>query len=276
MRHPRLLLIVLSLILFSAFVPSPALKAEDQPGKYKNVIFFLGDGMQLAHEISASRYLFGTDYGLSFQNLPYKTYCTTWDVNTYNIHAAAEGKPPYTENGFDPRIGYDISKGGDKPYPLHEPDREYMLRYFCGVPVATDSASAATAFSSGTKTYSGTISMYNGRRTTTIAQLLRDQLGYPIGVCSTVPFTHASPAAFVSHNIYRGNYWFIAKEILYRTKPDYVVGAGHPIFNKKGLEFISQEDFLWLKSNQQEYYVAMRNTGSKPDLVASAIKAAIL
>ena len=34
----------------------------------------------------------------------------------------------------------------------------------------------------------------------TIAELLREKKGFAIGVVSTVPFTHATPAAHVSHN----------------------------------------------------------------------------
>jgi alkaline phosphatase len=51
----------------------------------------IGDGMQLEHEIAASRYLFGQDYALSFHQLPHETNVTTWDVTTYDKHAKKFG-----------------------------------------------------------------------------------------------------------------------------------------------------------------------------------------
>ena len=59
--------------------------------------------------------------------------------------------------------------------------------------------------------------------------------GRGIGVVSTVPFDHATPAAFVSHNPSRSSYYTglkgykglgIADEIVLRTKPDVVIGGG--------------------------------------------------
>ena len=62
----------------------------------------------------------------------------------------------------------------------------------------------------------------------TIAELLREKKGYAIGVVSTVPFTHATPAAHVSHNKSRDNYTAIGTEILTAVKPEVVIGGGHP------------------------------------------------
>ena len=49
-----------------------------------------------------------------------------------------------------------------------------------------------------------------GGSLTTIAERLRADEGFSIGVVSTVPFSHATPAAFVSHNVSRNNYTQIA------------------------------------------------------------------
>ena len=95
---------------------------------------------------------------------------------------------------------------------------------------STDSASAITAIITGEKTDDGNISWKRGDpangKIKTIAETLRDDLGFAIGVASTVPFTHATPAGVVSHNINRNNYQDIAHEILFDTQPDVVIGGG--------------------------------------------------
>ena len=95
---------------------------------------------------------------------------------------------------------------------------------------STDSASAATAIGSGVKTDSGNVAWQSGDpaggEITTIAETLRADLGFAIGVVSTVPFSHATPASFVSHNVNRNDYQNIAHEILFHTQPDVVIGGG--------------------------------------------------
>ncbi len=95
---------------------------------------------------------------------------------------------------------------------------------------STDSASAGTAIGSGVKTDGGNVAWQSGDpvggKITTIAETLRADLGFAIGVVSTVPFSHATPASFVSHNVNRSNYQDIAHEILFDTQPEVVIGGG--------------------------------------------------
>lgn len=95
---------------------------------------------------------------------------------------------------------------------------------------ATDSASAITAMVTGQKTDAGNISWAygdpEGGELTTIAETLRADYGFAIGVASTVEFSHATPAGVVSHDVNRGDKWDIAHEILTETKPEVVIGAG--------------------------------------------------
>ena len=95
---------------------------------------------------------------------------------------------------------------------------------------STDSASAITAMVTGEKTDAGNIAWQSGDPANgeikTIAETLRDDLGFAIGVASTVPFSHATPAGVVSHNVNRNNYQDIAHEILFDTQPDVVIGGG--------------------------------------------------
>ena len=225
----------------------------------KNVILFVNDGMQLACEVAASRYLHGVDKGLSWHRLPYQAYCATWDVTTYNHYAKDQGAKPYDPVKFDPQVGYRPSLGGQAPYPDGAPaDDRYFLHP--GKPYATDSASSATALSTGRKTEDGRLAWLPGGRPdgalTTIAEDLRVQQGKAIGVVTTVPFNHATPAAFVSHNPSRDNYAEIAREILTKTKPEVVIGGGHPDWEKKYA--VSPE---LIETARADYSVVLRTPG---------------
>lgn len=238
--------------------------ASGKRGSAKHIILFIGDGMQLEHEVAASRYLFGKDTELSFHKLIYKAYVATWDATTYNRYALAAGLPTYTPTGFNPTVGYNPLRGGFKPYPaqnshiddayfltklgLNSTDTPDKFKY-----PATDSASAASAWATGFKTDDGNIAWKPGDPAggalKTIAELLREQKGFSIGVVSTVPFTHATPAAHVSHNVNRNNYTQIAKEIIRTVQPEVVIGGGYPGQSGTGkYSYIGEEEYTFLKA----------------------------
>lgn len=212
----------------SAAMPSrlPALGAEAAP---RHVILVIGDGMQLAHEVAASRYLYGRDDGLSFHSLPTRLFKTTWDVDVYNARAAQVGVAPYTPNTFDPMVGYDINRGGEAPYPLL-PDTPERRAYFLNPLIYPDSASTATAMSTGIKTDSSNIAWFSGDPVNgalaTSPHTLRRRYGMSIGLVTTVPISHATPGAFFAHNPSRWAYLELGHEILTQTRPDVVIGGG--------------------------------------------------
>ncbi|MCD8347710.1 MAG: alkaline phosphatase [Lachnospiraceae bacterium] len=90
-----------------------------------------------------------------------------------------------------------------------------------------DSASTATSIASGFKTYSGIINMDESTtvKYTTFAEQLRDELGYKIGVISSVNLNHATPAAFYAHQASRSNYYDIGVELV-ESNYDYFAGGG--------------------------------------------------
>ncbi len=96
---------------------------------------------------------------------------------------------------------------------------------------APDSASTATSISTGYKTHSGVINMdeTKTKRYETITEKLKKQLGYKIGVISTVNLNHATPAAFYAHQPSRKNYYEIGQELV-ASGFDYFAGGGmlHP------------------------------------------------
>lgn len=235
------------------FVALAAFAPATQAQQVKHIILFVGDGMDLQSEMATSRYLFGKDQALSFHKLPYKGNVSTWDVSTYDHWAKALGKPPYDPSAIHPAVGFDPLKGGLLPSPLQKSgiDREYVAK------AATDSASAASAWATGRKTVGGNISWLPGDapggELETIAEILRREKGFAIGVASTVPFTHATPAAHVSHNVYRNNYHQIAEEIVLKTQPEVVIGGGDG-----SATYMSPVALEYLSSNGASPYVFVR------------------
>jgi alkaline phosphatase len=214
--------------------------------------------------------------GLEHQALPYKGAASTWDVTTYNRYAFAG----YSSNGFsskkysdsavdldnaatfDAKRGYNPAKGGKLPY-RQDLTAKTGISYFSSkfkdsatgsaAVAGTDSASAATALAAGFKTDSGNIAWRTGDpangRLSTIAEMYRNQKKASIGVVSTVPFSHATPAGFVSHNVNRNNYKSIAQEIITGVRPDVVIGGGHPAYNSA----TSNADYTYIDASEYSY-----------------------
>lgn len=80
--------------------------------------------------------------------------------------------------------------------------------------IITDSSAAGTALSTGEKTKNGMLCIAPDSTTVlnSIAYKIHDA-GYSVGVTSTTPVNHATPASFFGHNIKRGNYYAIGQEI---------------------------------------------------------------
>jgi len=266
---------VLTVLLSAAalFMGAACRKPAAGPA-FKHVILFIGDGMSVESEIAASRYLYGRDRALAWHSLPGQSYVATWDVTAYNLNARKAGRAAYSASAFAPLLGYDVRREGSRPYP----DEGFRGAAEPVPAPATDSASAATALAAGVKTDSGNIAWRSGDppegALPTIAEDFRAARKGAIGVVTTVPFSHATPAAFVSHNTSRGHYYTgyrgytglgIADEIILQVKPDVVIGAGHPLFDnpsfdmKKG--YISERLYQTLQTST-EYVLAERKAGA--------------
>ncbi|UCE19663.1 MAG: alkaline phosphatase [Gemmatimonadota bacterium] len=98
----------------------------------------------------------------------------------------------------------------------------------------TDSAAAATAMSTGVKTYQGAICFDS--RMQPLENLIEraEMLGLATGVITSVEWSHATPAGFVAHNRSRNNYDQIAREMVYESAVDVIMGAGHPMYGNEG------------------------------------------
>lgn len=202
-----------------ASTSSPALAdgPEAQGFGPDNVIVLIGDGMGYDHIDAASLYRDGTSYN-QFAVDP-----GTGEVerepseasNVYEDFDVQLSAATYPDGGsYDPETAWtdfdDVNNG------------------------FTDSAAAGTALATGVHTDNGLVGLDPDllpvRNLTERAQ----ETGRASGVVSSVPFSHATPAAFVAHNEDRNAYDRIAREMLTEHELDVVMGAGHPHYDEDG------------------------------------------
>jgi len=92
-------------------------------------------------------------------------------------------------------------------------------------PPVTDSAAAGTAMATGRKTRNGMISQTpDGEDLQTVLEFCKKQ-GKWTGLVTTVPMTHATPAAFGAHAGKRLNFSDIADAYFTRSRPNVLFGA---------------------------------------------------
>lgn len=116
-----------------------------------------------------------------------------------------------------------------------------------------DSASTATSIATGNKTYSGTINMDTSftQSYETIAEKLKEQKGYKIGIVSSVNLNHATPAAFYAHQKSRNSYYEIGQELI-ESNFDYF--AGGALLKPTGTN--KDQESLYVVAEKNGYQVA--------------------
>ena len=98
--------------------------------------------------------------------------------------------------------------------------------------IVTDSAPASVAWATGVKTSNRILAaLPDGRQLTTIMELLKKE-GYGCGLVTTTRVTHATPAAWVSHQPHRDLEDAIALDLL-NFRPDVLLGGGSVHFDAK-------------------------------------------
>ena len=112
--------------------------------------------------------------------------------------------------------GYSSAKGGpdawtpgsDLLYPISD-NKESPIRH-----AYTDSSSSAASMTAGIKTYNNGVNVdFSGHQVTTIAHLAQEK-GYSVGAVSSVPISHATPAAAYAHNVHRDDYQDLTRDML--------------------------------------------------------------
>lgn len=245
---------------FTAGRSGPIEVRPDDP----RVIVFVADGWGYKQVEAAARYSGATPAWHGWDHHA----VATWDVDTRNINRGV---------GYDP-----IKAWTDFTYPTR---------------VATDSASSATAMFCGQKTDSGNIAVAPGDtgRLATIAELAKAR-GIRTGAVTSVPISHATPAAWIAHNDHRGNAHAIADEMLFGhpnttgttatdvtygggwgpTAPglDLLLGAGHPTW--AGQVWVNQSmlERLRAEAGQPGAWTLVERVAGSPDAAERLLAAA--
>ncbi len=107
----------------------------------------------------------------------------------------------------------------------------------------TDSAASGSAIASGEKANNYTLGVdAEGENVKSMAYDFHED-GYQVGILSTVPINHATPAAFYAHSTDRHEYYGISKQII-DSQFDFFAGAGFIDFKGKNKEKSPIDEYL--------------------------------
>lgn len=205
------------------------------------------------------------------------------DVNTQRVVSLDLS----LRGGYAHQIGGEFpwSVPADPEYPVGKAkEKKYRQAY-------TDSASSATSMTTGIKTFNAAINVGpDGKQATTIAELAQ-QKGYRIGVVTSVPISHATPAAAYSHNVHRDDYQDLSRDLLglpsvsHPEHPlagvDLLLGAGYGMERTQdsgqgsnfvpGNAYLTEADLQKVDARQGgRYVVASRQSGANGNEVLKA------
>jgi len=200
-------------------------QAAIKAGK-KNIILFVFDGMDWQTTKAAALYHSGEDKyksgrgtGLHFQD--YSAAGTSqFGYMVTAPHNSESNVDVNQQSVLNPggkmRGGYNAKKGGPNPWTPGN-DKKYLIgsaKNNYGEHAYPDSANTATSMTAGIKSYNNAINVDpTGAPVPTIAHQAQ-QKGYSVGVVSSVPITHATPAAAYAHNVSRNDYQDLARDLL--------------------------------------------------------------
>lgn len=188
----------------------------------KNIIVMINDGAGWGTWDAAAYWQYGSREGTPYADFPQRFGVTTFPLNS-------SSQPTGETNqsiSYDPARAWDATEvpAADLPFVGYQ----YLAS------VATDSAAAGTALSSGVKTYNNAINYNNHGQPVDYSALWAKRRGMATGVVTTVPFSHATPAAFAAQNESRNNYHALAHQMLSQGHMDLVMGAGGPGYDVNG------------------------------------------
>lgn len=174
----------------------------------KNVIVMISDGCGYNHIQTTDLYQNGRLESQSYEQFPIKYFMSTYP---------AECEKP----------------NGDLPYSRNTVYNSFenWTNFFWKYQNPTCSGAAATAMATGVKTFNGSIGMDINRKKVMNLSEYAKLLKKSTGVVTSVPWSHATPAGFVAHCVDRDNYPYIAKDMLFNSQTDVMMGAGNPDYD---------------------------------------------
>ncbi len=256
----------------------------------KRVILFVFDGMDWQTTRNAAiaklgkvSYHEGRGEGLAF--LDYRG--TTTDFGYFVTSPHNEGTTINVDDqtvknpGGKLRGGYDAGLCGKFPWGTIT-DVDYPIgRSETTQHAYTDSASSATSLTSGIKTYNDAINVdATGVGVLPIARTLQED-GFAVGVVTSVPISHATPACAYANNVHRNDYQDLTRDLIGRPSVfnpeglsgvDVLIGGGWGIETDKdgaqgmnfvpGNKYITSADMAAINvANGGQYVVAQRTSG---------------
>lgn len=212
-----------TIAIFLLVFPGGLYGAEPAQAPVKNVILIVADGAGFNTWDAASMFQGRWDAAAGRSTQVYDgPGWVRWACSTYPLTTA---KAPRGSGKQDENLVYDPKKAWDKEKPYAWLKRTY-----------TDSAAAATALSTGMKTYNNAINW--GDCDEPIRPTLSEAAkaaGKSVGLVTTVEWSHATPAGLShAHNADRDNYAEIANAMLDGEVGDVIMGAGNPDFDNNG------------------------------------------
>lgn len=276
-----------------------------ESGKKKYVFLIVFDGMDWQTTWAASiykqgkvNYTEGRGTGLAFQD--YRGTDTDFGYfvsSAYSDDCEVDADAQQILVPWKLRGGYDARLGGD--FPWSKPtDPEYPIgRSKVSPHCYTDSSSSATSLTAGIKTFNGAVNVtYDCRPVPTIAHWAQREKQMAVGAVTSVPISHATPAAAYSHNVSRDDFQDISRDLLgmpsisHKRDPlpglDVIIGTGWGVETDDNagqgknyipkLRYLAEEDKERCNiNNGGKYVVAERTAGmsGKEVLLNAAQKA---
>jgi alkaline phosphatase len=200
----------------------------------RNVVLMVVDGG--GHNAWRATAMYEGTLGQEFHDEP------GWVKLAVSTHALRGNPAPpvSSEHGLTqvPMLVYDPAKawdptpdaGGDGAFPYYFAGYRWLRQ------TAPDSANTISAIVTGQRTYEGSINFDGSLQPVedTVARLAHER-GMRVGIVTTVPFTHATPAAAAgAHGLIRGTFCELAVEMLTGPYPDLIAGCGNPDFDNNG------------------------------------------
>lgn len=115
--------------------------------------------------------------------------------------------------------GYNFLKGGPNPWtpgndPIYLTGKKDTALKIAGEHAYPDSSATATAMCSGVKTFNDSVNVdVRGDKISTVA-LEMQAAGCSVGVVTSVPITHATPACAYAHNVSRDDFQDLTRDML--------------------------------------------------------------
>lgn len=192
----------------------------------KHIFLVIFDGMDWQTTLAASifktqhvGYQSGRGQGLHFQDYTanettqFGFICTSPHNNGTKVNANQQTvlNPGGTMfGGYSARLGgpNPWTPGSDRLYPISTNEDQNLRHAY------TDSSSSATSMTAGFKTYNNGVNVdFAGQPIRTIAHMAQEQ-GYAVGAVSSVPISHATPAAAYAHNVHRDDYQDLTRDMV--------------------------------------------------------------